>query len=85
MWYETLDFRYTAFGDNAIFDSMGNFFTDTVRRASIQLFESNEGAMKLVWRQVVANLVEVLFGYNPSYCVFDQSRMKQTGMDIIKQ
>ena len=67
----------TAFGDDAIFDGMGNAFTDTIRRASIQLFESNEGVLKLVWRQVeqlcllrvVANLVAVLFGYNPSYCV----------------
>ena len=72
-------------------------FVYTVRRASIQLFESNERVLKLVWRKctrqveqlcllhVVANLVEVLFGHNPSYCVFDQTRMRQTGMDIIKQ
>ena len=71
----------TAFGDKAVFDSMGNVFTDTVRRASIQLCESNEGVSKLVGRKctrkaeqlcllhVVANLVEVLLGYNSSYCV----------------
>ena len=61
----------------------------------LQLFEPNECVLKFVWwkftRQieqllhVVANLSEILFGYNPSCCVLDQSRMTRSGLDIINQ
>ena len=83
--------------DAVIDDIINNVIRGGVRRASIQLFEENEGVLKLVWRKcirqveqlcllyVVANSVEVLFGHNPSYCVFDQSCMSQTGMNIIRQ
>ena len=86
------------FGDNAIFDSSGSLFNDTIRRASAQLFEPEEGdRMTLVWRKctsqvgllcalhTVAHMIEILLGYNPSYIKYDQLLMRETGMNIIKQ
>ena len=54
-------FGTTTFGDNAIFDSMGNDFTDTASRASIQLFEENEGVLKLVWRKCTCQAEQLCF------------------------
>ena len=55
-------FQQTLWYENAIFDSMENVLTDTIRGVSLQLFELNEWLSKLVWRKCEREL-------NNVYCV----------------